>query len=241
MKKNIPPQEGQNFFFGAFVATPFPQTLKLEKEGFENFGGVWRGGRGVWNSNRPPPLDESQTVMATVCSPELHQTNTWLCSTRMPSPKPCFSTFIMPRCVPPLQFLGEAVPAQCEHLNNSGAQHSSMAPNPGKSNAKPSRVVPSVVLGPSPLVHPWERVHGCVQRPVPVIVLHVAFPQCGRGFVAIRYLFYSTCSCDCGGTGRPSMEAVCQLQSMWPLQMVFLTMNSIPSPPRGGGGNYNSS
>ena len=40
----MPPQEGQKKKFGAFGVDPSPQNLKLEKDGFENFGGVWRGG-----------------------------------------------------------------------------------------------------------------------------------------------------------------------------------------------------
>ena len=37
-----------------FGAHPFPQKLKLEKDGFENLGRGWRGG-GVRNSNGPSP------------------------------------------------------------------------------------------------------------------------------------------------------------------------------------------
>ena len=44
MTKKLPRQEGQKKKFGAFGADAFPQNLKLEKDGFENFGGVWRGG-----------------------------------------------------------------------------------------------------------------------------------------------------------------------------------------------------
>ena len=40
--KKKPPQEGQNKNFGALGADPFPRNLKLEKDGFKNFGG--RGG-----------------------------------------------------------------------------------------------------------------------------------------------------------------------------------------------------
>ena len=41
MKKNIPLRKGKK----NFGADPFPQNLKLQKDGFENFGGgVWRGG-----------------------------------------------------------------------------------------------------------------------------------------------------------------------------------------------------
>ena len=54
MKKKNPSGRAKRIF-GAFGANPFPQNLKMEKDGFENFGGVWRGG-GVRNSNRPAPL-----------------------------------------------------------------------------------------------------------------------------------------------------------------------------------------
>ena len=40
------PQEVQKKNFSAFGTDPFPQNLKLEKDGFENFGGVWGGGGG---------------------------------------------------------------------------------------------------------------------------------------------------------------------------------------------------
>ena len=56
MKKKNPPQEGQKKKLCAFGADPFPQNLKMEKDGFENFGGSGGGGIGVWNLNRPPPL-----------------------------------------------------------------------------------------------------------------------------------------------------------------------------------------
>ena len=61
IKKNYPFRRAKEKFFGAFGADPLPQNLKLEKNGFENFGGSGggggrRGGVGVWSSNRPPPL-----------------------------------------------------------------------------------------------------------------------------------------------------------------------------------------
>ena len=56
----IKPQEAKTKNLGAFGASTFPQNLKLEKDGFENFGGSGGGGGGgrVLDSNRPP-LDNS--------------------------------------------------------------------------------------------------------------------------------------------------------------------------------------
>ena len=52
-KEKYPPQEGQKKIFGAFGADPFPQNLNLEKDGFENFEGVWRGGGSGIRTGRP--------------------------------------------------------------------------------------------------------------------------------------------------------------------------------------------
>ena len=54
MEKKIPFGKGKNNIFGPFAADPFPQNLRLERNGFENLGGMGGGGRGVENSNRPP-------------------------------------------------------------------------------------------------------------------------------------------------------------------------------------------
>ena len=43
----MPPQEGQNKNFSAFGDYPFPKNLKLEKDGFETFGGSRDGGGGL--------------------------------------------------------------------------------------------------------------------------------------------------------------------------------------------------
>ena len=60
--------------FSAFGANPFPQNLKLEKDGFENFGGgLEKGGGGVWNSNRLPPLLHTKFTPRAVASPDAPQ------------------------------------------------------------------------------------------------------------------------------------------------------------------------
>ena len=69
--------------FSAFGTNPFPQNLKLEKDGFENFGGSGGGGG---NSNGPPPCSWATEILQYIATvrrvvgsgdPSLHYLTSW--------------------------------------------------------------------------------------------------------------------------------------------------------------------
>ena len=59
MKGKITPSGRANKIFGAFGADPFPQNLKMEKDGFENFGGSG-GGEGGLEFEQASPLGHAR-------------------------------------------------------------------------------------------------------------------------------------------------------------------------------------